>query len=79
MKKGDLLRLEAEVADLEADLVAGKASRPECSECGRPVPDHKLTAAQKKKIDDLNALKLELREKRQIVRTIKHGSPPDAA
>lgn len=78
ISKGDLLRMEAEVADLEEALPAAKTKHPRCSECDRPLPERMLSKAQIKTVaqirDDkaiLHAARRKFREERA-----KHAPPP---
>lgn len=61
MKRSKLLEMEAEVAALEEELVAEKAKRTRCPECGSVRRDSKLEVR-------LGKLKAELAEKRKAFR-----------
>jgi hypothetical protein len=63
--RADLLRREAEVADLEDELDELKAKRPRCDKCGRLEV---VAGGSSKLEDDIRMLKHTLREARQSFR-----------
>lgn len=65
MKRAELLRLEAEVEDLQDALVAAKAKRHKCGECGR------MLAASAKVEKEIAGLKADLSEKRRRFRELR--------
>lgn len=67
MGKADLLRAELDVAEAEEALVAAKAARSECSECGR------LRAGSAEEEALISELKADVREKRRRFREARRG------
>lgn len=74
--RGQRLRMEADLADLEEAFIEKKAERPRCSECGRLTRESDLTAAEKKANKVLEADKLVLREARRKVRETRPAPEP---